>query len=85
MWKPPEALPISPQQRQTLAAWIAARKTPQRLVLRAQIVLRAAAGAANHRIAGELSTSRPTVLLWRRRFQVGGLPALTEDAPGRVT
>ena len=83
MWKPPEALPISPQQRQTLAAWIAARKTPQRLVLRAQIVLRAAAGAANHRIAGELSTSRPTVLLWRRRFQAGGLAALTEDAPGR--
>jgi transposase len=83
MWKPPEALPISPQQKRTLEAWIAARKTPQRLVLRARIVLRAAAGAANHRLAGELRTSRPTVLLWRRRFQAGGLAALTEDAPGR--
>ncbi len=72
MWKPPEALPISPEQRQTLETWIAAGKTPQRLVLRAQIVLKAAAGAAHHRIAGELNTSRPTVLLWRGRFQTGG-------------
>jgi len=83
MWKPPEALPVSPEQRQTLEAWIAARKTPQRLVLRAQIVLKAAAGAPNHRIARELNTSRPSVLLWRRRFQRGGPAALTEDAPGR--
>lgn len=81
MWKPPEALPISAEQRQTLESWIAARKTPQRLVLRAQIILKAAAGAANHRIARELNTSRPTVLLWRQRFQ--GAVALTEDAPGR--
>jgi transposase len=83
MWKPPEALPVSPGQRQTLEAWIAARKTPQRLVLRAQIVLKAAAGVPNHRIARELNTSRPSVLLWRRRFQRGGPAALTEDAPGR--
>ncbi len=83
MWKPPEALPISLEQRQTLETWIAARKSPQRLVLRAQIVLKAAAGTANHRIAGELNTSRPTVLLWRRRFEAGGTVALTVDAPGR--
>jgi transposase len=83
MWKPPEALPISPEQRETPETWIAARKTPQRLVLRAQIVLRAAAGMANHRIARELNTSRPSVLLWRQRFVVGGPTALTEDAPGR--
>ena len=48
MWKPPEALLISPGQRQTLETWIAARKTPQRLVLRAQIVLQAAAGMATN-------------------------------------
>jgi len=83
MWKPAEALSISPEQRQALETWLAARKTPQRLVLRAQIILKAAAGAANHRIARELKTSRPTVLLWRGRFQAGGLAALTEDAPGR--
>ena len=83
MWKPPEPLPISLEHRQTLDTWIAARTTPQRLVLRAQIVLKAAAGMANHRIARDLNTSRPTVLLWRRRFQKGGTAALTEDAPGR--
>lgn len=83
MWKPPEALSISSEQRQTLETWIAARKTPQRLVLRAQIILKAAAGAANHRIARDLNTSRPTVVLWRQRFRAGGTAALTEDAPGR--
>jgi transposase len=66
-----------------LETWIAAGKTPQRLVLRAGIVLKAAAGTANHRIARDLKTTRPTVLLWRRRFQEGGTAALSEDAPGR--
>src|SRR5271169_1918625 len=83
MWKPPEALPISLEQRQTLETWIAARTAPQRLVLRAQIILKAAAGTAHHRIARDLNTSRPTVLLWRRRFRTGGTAALAEDAPGR--
>ena len=83
MWKPPESLAISLEQKHTLETWIAAHKTPQRLVLRAQIVLKAATGAANHRIARELNTSRPTVLLWRRRFRRGGTAALTVDAPGR--
>jgi hypothetical protein len=53
MWKPPEALSISSEQRQTLETWIAARKTPQRLVLRAEIILKAATGAASDRRATE--------------------------------
>jgi transposase len=45
--------------------------------------LLAATGLPNRRIARELHTSRPTVILWRNRFLAGGPPALTEDAPGR--
>ena len=45
------------------------------------IILRAADGIANHVIARNLATSLPTVLLWRKRFQEGGIPALFEDRP----
>jgi len=83
MWKPAETLVLSPTQRQRLETWSRARTTPQRLSLRARIVLGAAAGQANAEIARELQTSRPTVLLWRQRFVASGIPALQHDAPGR--
>ena len=62
---------------------MAARNTPQKVVFRSRIVLMAAAAKANRCIARELRTSRPSVILWRRRFAAGGTAALTEDAPGR--
>lgn len=83
MWSVPEALSVTDEQRRTLEAWIAARNTPQKVVFRSRIVLLAAEGKANRRIAQELGTSRPSVILWRQRFLTGGTAALTEDAPGR--
>ena len=83
MWNPPEALPLTDEQRRTLEAWVAARTTPQRLAFRARIILLASTGASNRHIAHQVQTSRPTVILWRQRFGAGGLAALTEDAPGR--
>jgi transposase len=76
-------LAISDEQQRTLQAWIGARNTPQKVVFRSRIVLLAAAGKANRKIAQELVTSRPTVILWRQRFAEGGPAALTEEAPGR--
>jgi transposase len=83
MWDVPQALAISDEQQRTLQAWIAARNTPQKVVFRSRIVLMAAEGKANRRIAHELQTSRPRVILWRQRFAEGGPTALTEDALGR--
>src|SRR5215469_4040731 len=57
------------------------RSTPRGIVLRVDIVLGAAEGIANHVLARNLSTSVPTVLLWRRRFDTGGLAAVLEDRP----
>lgn len=57
-----------------------AGRTEQRLATRARIVLRAADGQPNNRIAAELRVSPMTVLLWRDRFardRVAGL----RDAP----
>lgn len=83
MWQPAQALALSPEQRRTLEAWVRGRNTPQTKALRAQIVLMAAEGVPNNRIARDLETSRPTVILWRSRFQAGGTTALAEDALGR--
>jgi len=43
--------------------------------MRAKIVLAAPLGTSNVRIADDLSIGRPTVLLWRERFEEGGLAA----------
>jgi transposase len=83
MWESAEAVEVSEEARRTLEGWISARTSPQRIVMRARIVLLAARGMANRRIAQEVRTSRPTVLLWRNRFAAGGVGALLEDAPGR--
>src|SRR5512139_1564436 len=83
MWSVPEPLALSQEHRRTLEAWISARNTPQKVVFRSRIVLLAADGLPNRRIAQQLKTSRPSVILWRNRFACGGPIALTQDEPGR--
>ena len=81
MWKPAERLPMTQEQRTTLEAWAGAKTSPQRTVLRARICLLAADGLPNTVIAGDLRTSRPTVVQWRQRFAARGPAGLAEDAP----
>jgi len=57
------------------------RSTPGGIVLRIQIVLAAAEGRANRSIARKLSTSVPTVLLWRKRYEQEGMEGIVEDRP----
>lgn len=81
MWKPAAALLLSPSQRADLDALVRSGKTPQRVVARALIVLAAADGAPINAIAQEFGVSRPTVYLWRDRFQQAGVLGLVKDAP----
>ncbi len=83
MWKAARPQSLSSEQRRVLDHWIRARNTPQSLVTRAKIILRAAEGLSNYRLATELNVSRPTVLLWRQRFEAGGPLALTAVKKGR--
>ena len=84
MWKPAKPLRMTDDQRSILNQWTRGRSTPQKLVLRARIVLMAATGMANHAIAPALDTNRKTVLLWRGRWVEGGLKALGDRTrPGR--
>ena len=83
MWAPTPPLEVSEEQLRTLRAWVAASTTPQRVVRRSRIVLLAHEGLANNAISRRLEISRPTVILWRKRFAQGGVRALAQDAPGR--
>ena len=76
-------LTLMAEQRRILETWLRASNTPQGVALRCRIVLAAAEGIPNQRIARDLGVSRPTVLLWRGRFQEGGTEALLHIKPGR--
>ena len=62
---PAPPLSVSEPDLETLRALVRARTTEQRLVQRARIVLGAAEGTPNRRIAAELGVTPMTVLLWR--------------------
>jgi len=85
MFAPASALVMDENQRKRLRFLARSGKTPQKVALRARIVLLAADGVANNAIARQLVTSRPTVLLWRGRFSSFGVPGIMKDAkrPGR--
>jgi transposase len=72
-------------QKRALQALVKSGKTPQKVAVRARIVLFAAAGRSHSEIARQLEISRPTVLLWRERFEREGVTSLLRDAarPGR--
>jgi transposase len=74
---------LSAEERGVLVRWSRGRSTPARLVLRARAILLAADGIENKDIAEQLSTSRPTVGLWRTRFAEGRIAAIEKDAPRR--
>ena len=76
-----QPLTLTPEQRATLVRWSRGRSTPARLVLRAKIVLLAAAGLMNKDIALELATDPNTVGRWRNRFARHGLVGIEKDAP----
>jgi transposase len=78
-----QRLRITVADRERLTAWVRAGTTPQRVARRANIVLLATEGCSARAIAQRLGISAHTVLLWRRRFETGGLDALLRDAPGR--
>lgn len=85
MFKPAAALQIDVGQEKRLRFLVRSGRTPQKVALRARIVLLASEGVPNHAIAAQLGTSRPTVILWRDRFQRLGVAGLERDAkrPGR--
>jgi len=85
MFKVATALQCDAGQKKRLEHLVRAGQTPQQVVRRVKIILLAASGISNNRIAQAVKTTRPTVLLWRARFERFGCPGLLNDwhRPGR--
>src|SRR5215831_13759250 len=82
---PRKSLPVilSKPEITRLEQWLRAGSTPQQVVLRAKIILRASQGQSDQQIARELKLQRRTVALWRRRVRQQGIGCVWEIAPGR--
>jgi hypothetical protein len=78
VWQPAPLLTLLSAEQVILEAVAdsASADIPDRVRKRAGIVLRAAEGIPNHRIAQDLSISRTNVLHWRGRFLAQGIRGL---------
>lgn len=75
---PAPALVLRDGDAQVSAGWVRASSVRAGLTQRARIVLLAAEGWANTRIAELPGVSFPTVAAWRNRYQAFGLDGLED-------
>jgi transposase len=82
---PRQAQPIAllETDRLELQRWVAAHHTPQQVAQRCHIILSAAEGEQDKRIAADLAINFKTVAFWRGRFREEGIDCLWEVAAGR--
>ena len=74
------ALLLRPGDESKLNALLRSSTVEAGLAQRARIVLMAAQGVPNAAIGRQVGVSGPTVLLWRNRYEAGGLDALGDLA-----
>lgn len=76
---------VPPADRTELERLVRGRNTPQKVALRARIVLLSGAGRSTGEIMEELGTTTPTITRWRDRYVAAGVAGLVHDAgrPGR--
>jgi putative transposase len=65
----PPPLTLCEVEHQALEQLVRGHRTPQQVALRARIILAAAAGANNSRVARQESVTVDTVRLWRTRWR----------------
>jgi winged helix-turn helix protein len=77
-----ESVHLTDSERTRLEALVRAGATPQALVFRCRLILRAAADdhPTNLQIAAEFRCDRHTVGVWRNRYLENGVAGL-QDAP----
>ncbi len=83
VFAPAQALKLTADERRELDRLISDGQTPQRLALRARVVVLAADGLPNTQVASRLGVSRPTVISMRKRFAASGLRGLIKDRSRR--
>ena len=78
----PYGIELSDDEREYLEAIARRYTSPYREVVRARIVLYAAAGMSNDTIAARLDTPRQVVSKWRKRFFERRLAGLLDESRG---
>jgi transposase len=78
--RPAPALGLRAGDRERLTRLTRSSTVKAGLALRARIVLAAADGEANERIAERVGASKVTVLKWRSRYEAQGLAGLADEA-----
>lgn len=78
----PYRVELTDQERSVLEGLARKYTSPYRDVVRAKIVLLAAQGLSNDRIAARLDTPRQIVSKWRKRFCLFRLQGLEEQPRG---
>lgn len=73
---------LTTEQRAELESWIRKGSTPQKLVLRAEMILFTADRMPSSEIVRRLRTSYPTLTRWRQRFADEGLRKGKTRKPG---
>src|SRR5690349_9316410 len=71
---------VPPRDREVLASWLRSPSIRAGLAQRARIVLLAADGIGTNEIVRRTGVSKPTVILWKKRYAAGGAGGL-EDRP----
>ena len=71
---------VPPRDREVLASWVRSPSIRAGLAQRARIVLLAADGLGTNEIARRAGVSKPTVILWKKRYAAEGAGGL-EDRP----
>lgn len=77
------AITLTQEERRTLSRWARSRTLPARQVVRARLILLAADGKPNTRIAETLGLNVETVGCWRKRFAQDRLTGIERERPGR--
>jgi len=80
--KSPFDVILSPDERHILESLARKYTSSYCDVIRAKIILLAAAGLSNNRIAARLDTPRQIVSKWRKRFCLARLPGLEAQPRG---
>lgn len=79
MFAQAKPLAVSDSQRRELTVLANGRNTPQKIALRARIILLSGEGSSVRSTAERLGTCRATVTLWRERFADFGIQGLMHE------
>jgi len=79
----PQPFPLSAAQRAELHSFLRKQNLPASVAVRMRIILSLADGSTYREIIENLSTTAPTISLWKRRYQVEGVVGLGTIRPGQ--